>query len=182
MSQRAPADIEVRSSTQSTAVTPSPASLSFDVAGPSPFSLGPLGLGRSGRGSGGVSLAMGLRSWELARRGTRGIEVLADAVQRLAGVARREALQLGVDAEARPDLDVAVAHARVEAVQRADRRAAGALALEVVDAAVAGTDEARRGLDVADRAAEMHAARRDRDVVAVLILGHAVAVLVVLAH
>ena len=34
-------------------------------------------------------------------------------------------LQLGVHGEARADLDLAVADARVEAVERADRRAAG---------------------------------------------------------
>src|SRR5215218_7966155 len=84
-------------------------------------------------------------------------------------IARGETLELGVDAEARADLDVAVAHARVEAVQRADRRAAVDLALEVVDAAVAGTDEALGGGHEAHRAAEVHAARRDRDVRVVLV-------------
>ena len=81
----------------------------------------------------------------------------------LAGVAGREALSSELTRVARADLDVAVAHARVEAVERAHRRAAGDLAVEVVDAAVARADEALGGLDVADRAAEVHAARRDGD-------------------
>ena len=68
-----------------------------------------------------------------------------------------------VDGEARADLDAGRAHARVEAVERADRRAAVDLAAEVVDAAVARADEALGGLDEAHRAAEVHAARRDRD-------------------
>ena len=81
-----------------------------------------------------------------------------------AGIAvGREAPELAVDRVARADLDLAVAHAGVEAVERADRRAAGDLALEVVDAAVARADEALRGVDVAHRAAEVHAARGDRD-------------------
>ena len=90
--------------------------------------------------------------------------------------------QLGVQAVARADLDLAVAHARVEAVQRAHRRAAGDLALEVVDAAVARADEALGGFDVAHRAAEVHAARRDRDVVVVLVLDLGIELVVVLAH
>ena len=54
--------------------------------------------------------------------------------------------------------------ARVEAVERAHRRAALDLALEAVDAAVAGADELLRRLDVAHRAAEVGAAGGDRDV------------------
>ena len=82
----------------------------------------------------------------------------------LAGIAvGREAAELALTRVARADLDLAVAHARVEAVERAHRRAAGDLALEVVDAAVARADEALGGLDVAHRAAEVHAARGDRD-------------------
>src|SRR3982750_4652207 len=41
----------------------------------------------------------------------------------------------------------------LEAIERPDRRAAGHLAVELVDAAVARADEALGGLDVADRAA-----------------------------
>src|SRR3712207_7956349 len=59
----------------------------------------------------------------------------------LARVPRREAAQLGVDAVARADLQLAVDHARVEAIERADRRAAGAHAAEVVDAAVTRSEE-----------------------------------------
>ena len=84
-----------------------------------------------------------------------------------------------------PISTLAVAHARVEAVERAHRRAAVDLALEVVDAAVARADEALRGLDVADRAAEVHAARGDRDELLVLeVLGQLVGVdlRVALAH
>ena len=97
-------------------------------------------------------------------------------------VARREPLQLGVDRVARAEIDVAVAHERVEAVERAHRRAAGDLAAEVVDAAVARADEALGGLDVADRAAEVHAPRRQRDVVVQLVVRLGVDRRVALAH
>src|SRR5262249_19759680 len=106
-----------------------------------------------GRGPGHLwHLVLGPR--ELAHRGARRVEVLADAVQRLARVARREDLELAVDRVARADLDEALLDARVEAVQRAHRRAADDRAAEVVDAAVARADEALSGLDVVDRAAE----------------------------
>ena len=82
---------------------------------------------------------------DLAHRGTRRVEVLADAVERLArDRAARSARSSLLTREARADLTLAVVDARVEAVERADRRAAGDLAAEVVDAAVAGADEALR--------------------------------------
>src|SRR6185436_683781 len=93
---------------------------------------------------------------ELADRGSRGVEVLPDAVERLAGVARGEALELAVDRVARSDLELTVAGARVEAVERADRRTAVDLAAEVVDAAVARADEAPRGRDEPHRAPKVH--------------------------
>src|SRR4029453_17653677 len=73
------------------------------------------------------------------------------------------------------------ANARVEAVERADGRAAGHLPGELVDAAVARADEALRRLDVADRAAQVHAAGGDGDELVVLVLDRAVDLLVVLA-
>ena len=82
----------------------------------------------------------------------------------LAGIAGADRLELGGDAEAGADLDGVVDDAGLEAVERADRRAADDLALEAVDAAVAGADEVAGGLDEADRAAEVGAAGRDRDV------------------
>ena len=57
-----------------------------------------------------------------------GVEVLADAVQRLAGVAGAEAVQGALDAVARTDLDQPAAHAGVEAVKRPRGWAAGAAA------------------------------------------------------
>src|SRR3954471_7238998 len=114
-----------------------------------------LGMG----GSGSLGIVLELRGREPTR-----VEVLADPVERLARQARaREALELGVDRVARPDLDLAVADAGVEVIERAHRRAAGHLAAEAVDAAVARADEARRGLRPAHRAAEVHAAAGDRD-------------------
>src|SRR5688572_7480471 len=113
MSQRAPPDSEVRSSIQSIVEMPFSAALSFRPGGAPPLSsLGPFGLGRSARGSGGLRLAMaGSGPGDLAHAGARRVDVLADAVERHARVAWREALELGVDAEARADLEVAVAHA-----------------------------------------------------------------------
>ncbi len=58
---------------------------------------------------------------------------------------------------------MAVADAGLEVVERANRRAADALALEVVNAAVAGADEVAGGLDEADRATEVGAAVGDSD-------------------
>src|SRR4029079_377576 len=78
-------------------------------------------LGRRGELESGAG---GSGSGEREQRGARGVEVGADAVERLARVARREALELAVDRVARADLDLAVARARVEAVRRADRRPA----------------------------------------------------------
>src|SRR5439155_16343515 len=132
---RTPPDSAVRSSTQSAALIPT--SLTCSSGGTFWASPGRGGVvwkrfGVGGRGS--LSfIVLSLRCRESTR-----IEVLADAVERLAGIAvAREALELGVDRVARPDLDLAVADARVEVVQRADRRAAGDAAGEVVDAAVA---------------------------------------------
>src|SRR5215203_920994 len=91
------------------------------------------------------------------------IEVLPDPVDVLGRVAiRREATELGVDGVARAELDLAVAHAGVEAVERPHGRPARDAAREVVDAAVARADEALRGVDVAHRAAEVIASGRDR--------------------
>src|SRR5215217_7269956 len=85
-------------------------------------------------------------SWVLRRREAAGVEVLADAVERLAGIAEaREALERRVDGVARADFDHAVAQTRVEVVERAHGRTAGDLALEAVDAAVARADEALGG-------------------------------------
>ena len=71
-----------------------------------------------------------------------------------------------VDAVARADLDLPLLDSRLEAVERAHRRAVDDQALEVVDAAVTGTDEALGRLDPPHRAAEVRAAGRDRDVLA----------------
>src|SRR4051812_34818593 len=92
----------------------------------------------------------------------RGVEVLADAVERLPRIARREALQLAVDAVARPKLHLAGADARVEAIQRPGRGPTDADAPEVVDASVTGADERARRLLVGDVAPDVRAARRDR--------------------
>ena len=78
------------------------------------------------------------------------------------GVARREPLQLGVDAVARAELDLPLLDAGDEPVERAHRRAAGHLALEVVDASVAGADEPRSRHHPAHGAAEVRTASRDR--------------------
>src|SRR5579875_2123882 len=73
------------------------------------------------------------------------IQELADAVERLARVTRREALQLRVHRVARAKVHVSVTHERVEPIKRAHRWPAGHHAAEVVHAAVAGADEALRG-------------------------------------
>src|SRR5439155_21116232 len=87
----------------------------------------------------------------------------------LTGVAWRKALELRVHAEARPDLHLAVGHARGEPVQRPRRWAACHLALEVVHPAVARADEPFRRRDPANRASGMSAGRRDRDEIASLL-------------
>ena len=61
------------------------------------------------------------------------------------------------------ELDLAVANAGLELIERADRRTADPFALEVVDAAVTGADEVAGCLDEADRAAEVGAAVGDGD-------------------
>src|SRR4029077_20650331 len=94
----------------------------------------------------------------------RGVQVRPNAVQRLTRVPRAEPLELAIEAVARTHLDLTVAHARVEAVERPRRRAADAAAEQVVDAAVTGADEGLRSVLVGDRAADMRAARRERDV------------------
>ena len=78
----------------------------------------------------------------------------------------REALQLRVDAVARPDLDLSCLDACDEAIERAHRRPTGDQALEVVDTAVTGADEALGRDDPPDRTAEVRAPCRDRDVLA----------------
>src|SRR6185437_17152423 len=78
-------------------------------------------------------------------RRPRRVEVFPDPAGELAGVAGADGLQLRGDAVARPDLDLALLHAGLEAVERAHRRAADPLALEVVDAAVARADEVAGG-------------------------------------
>src|SRR6202020_2764365 len=70
-----------------------------------------------------------LRALAAALRQDRGVEslriqVLADAVQRLRRVTRRELVQLEVDRVARTDLDQALVDAGEEVVQRARRRPA----------------------------------------------------------
>ena len=82
-------------------------------------------------------------------------------------------MELGVDRVARPDLDQPgrLVQARVEAVERADRRPAGDHPADVIDAAVARADEALGGGHPPHWAAEVHAARGQRDEVVVLVLG-----------
>src|SRR3954453_1905527 len=94
---------------------------------------------------------------------------MADPLEGLARVARVEALELRVHREARADPEVGAPHLGVEAIERAHGRTAVDLALEVVHPAVAGADEAPGRLDEAHRAAEVHAPRRDRDVLAVAV-------------
>ena len=113
----------------------------------------------SSLGSGSFGMGYGARRRGRARR----VEDVPDPARVLARVAGADRLELGGDAVARADLDLAAAHARLEAVERANRRAADHLALEVVDAAVAGADEVAGRLDEAHRAAEVGAAGRDRD-------------------
>ena len=92
------------------------------------------------------------------------VEVLTDAVERLARIAvAREAREARVDRVTGADLDLTVAHPCVEVVERAHRRPAGHLTLEAVDPAVARADEALRRGRPAHRAAQVHAARGDRD-------------------
>src|SRR6202030_3492632 len=99
---------------------------------PLPFDCPGRGGGsRSGGGSGGAGSfgSFGIDApLEFLRARARGVEILADAIQRLAWVARREAPQLAVDAEAGAHFDVAGVHPRVEAVERAHGRSADAAA------------------------------------------------------
>jgi hypothetical protein len=104
----------------------------------------------------------GLRSgWEGGRTGR--IQIFPDSARELAGVAGANRLELRGDAVARPDLDLALAHASLELIERPNRRPADPFALEVVDTAVAGADEVAGGLDEAHRATEVGAAIRDGD-------------------
>ena len=95
--------------------------------------------------------------------GARRVEVFPDAAGELAGVAGAHRFELVGDAVARAELDLALADAGLEMVERAHRRAADPFALEVVDAAVAGADEVAGRLDEADRAAEVGAAVGEGD-------------------
>ena len=106
---------------------------------------------------------------------------VAYSVERLAGVAWREAAQFTIDREARPNQHRVVLKLRVKAVERAYRRATGNLADDVVDASVTWADEALSSGREANRAAEVHAERRDRDVVVVLIARLGIELRVVLA-
>src|SRR5437764_11148052 len=170
MSQRSPGESAVRSSSQSTTLTPAstgvtaPASMSW----PGRLGRGRRALGSGGAGTRGISLSGLVGGCELGR-----IEVLTDPVEWLAREPRREAPQLVVDRVARADLDQAgrAVHAGVEAVQRTDRRAAGDHAAEVVHAAVARADESLGGGDEAHRTTEVHAARGQRHELVVLVLG-----------
>src|SRR5581483_8056361 len=89
------------------------------------------------------------------------VEDLPQAVEVVGRVARMEALELRVEREALTHLHAAVHHTCVEAVERAHRRPAYNAALGVIDAAVAGADEALGRLHVAHRAAEVRAAGGD---------------------
>src|SRR3954454_10266167 len=110
----------------------------------------------------------------LRRRGHVGpwrIDVVPDPAGELAGIPGLDRLELGRDAVARAELHLALLDPGLEAIQRAHGRPADDLSLEVVDAAVAGTDEALRRGHVVHRAAEVSAAARDRDVrVRILVL------------
>ena len=136
----------MRSSTQSTAVMPASLAAVERLGAVGSARRGAAGAGLSAVGSGGVgslSLASGPRDASARRDATgRGTGRCRRAAR--PGSRGREALELGVDAEARADLDARRRDARVEAVERAHRRAAVALAVEVVDAAVARADEALR--------------------------------------
>ena len=86
-----------------------------------------------------------------------------------AGSRGEKRLSSSIDRVARPEPQLVAPHLGVEAIERAHRRAAVDLAGEAVDAAVARADEALRRLHEAHRAAEVHAARGDRDVLVVLV-------------
>ena len=183
-----PPDSEVRSSSQSTTWIPPSAAASSGRHRAAPSSPGRLGSGLRTLGSGGAG-SLGI-VYGVARtapgRGVeaRGIQILPDAVQRLARVTRGEALQLGVDRVARADLDQARRRvdAGVEAVQRAHRRAAGHHAAEVVDAAVARADEALRRRRRSGRGSRGACSARTARPVVVLVLGLGVDRRVALAH
>src|SRR5205807_9996234 len=97
------------------------------------------------------------------RRGESGrVEILADAVECLSGVARREPLELTIDAEAWSDFELARAHACVEAVERARGRSSRTHPADVVYAAVARADESFGGRDEVHGTANVHAPARDR--------------------
>src|SRR5262245_21667800 len=96
--------------------------------------------------------------------GTGWIQIFPDPTRELARVAGADGFELGGDAVAWAEFDLAAQDAGLEAVQRADRRAADDFSFEVVDAAVAGADEVPCSLDEPDRAAEMGAAVGHGDV------------------
>src|SRR5215207_5106970 len=140
-----------------------PASLAWSIGLTRSPSPGRLGLGCRAVGRGGRGSFMG-DLVHLGRGEPARVEILADAVEVLRRIAvGREAAELAVDRVPRADLDLTVVDAGVEAVERADRRAARDLAVEVVHAAVARAHEALGGVDVPHRAAQVHAARRDGD-------------------
>ena len=82
----------------------------------------------------------------------RWVQVRPDPVEGLAGVARREAPELEVDAEARADLNPSVADPGVEPIERPRGRPADPDPEEVVDPAMARADEPLGSRDVPDRA------------------------------
>src|SRR5687768_14170048 len=117
---------------------PAPASTAWSFSATSPFSRGSLGGGglrRPGIGGLGILIAIYLAGHRGDRETLR-IQVLPQPVDRLPRVARGEALQVGVDAVAWPDLDLPVLHPGLESVQRPHRRAALDLAPGVIDATV----------------------------------------------
>src|ERR1035437_4622147 len=119
--------------------------------------------GSGGAGSWGIGVR-GPSGSEFLGAGARRVEILTDAVERLTRVAGGEAAQLAVDAEARAEFHVAAAPARVEGIGRADGGPSDTAAEQVVDAAVAGADEALGRVHPAHRAAQVRTAAGDRDV------------------
>jgi hypothetical protein len=108
---------------------------------------------------------------------------LADAVDWLSGVTRGEAFELAVHGESPGvELHPALTNTGWEAIERSDWRPTHTPTQQIVDATMARADEALGGIDPAHRAAEMRAARGDRDVGRGAIVGVGVERVVVLAH
>src|SRR4051794_11234412 len=106
MTQRAGPDSDVRSSIQSTVAIP--ASFTCSTGLTRSASPGRLGFGRSAAGRGGSGSFMVVYLVHLGRGEPARVEVLADAVEVLRGIAiGREAAELAVDRVARADLDLA---------------------------------------------------------------------------